>query len=94
MACQWMRSSHKMVFQLQIIIMQGQVLQIPSAGTTATTTSTTSSTTMATSTVSSFYTVQSGDTLTSIASAYGRTADDLAAINGITGISILDKHYL
>ncbi|MDT2725739.1 LysM peptidoglycan-binding domain-containing protein [Lactococcus garvieae] len=66
-------------------IMQGQVLQIPSAGTTATTTSTTSATTMATSTVSSSYTVQSGDTLTSIASAYGRTADDLAAINGITG---------
>ncbi|WP_213495656.1 glucosaminidase domain-containing protein [Lactococcus formosensis] len=66
-------------------IMQGQVLQIPSAGTTATTTSTTSATTMATSTVYSSYTVQSGDTLTSIASAYGRTADDLAAINGITG---------
>ncbi|NHI66785.1 glucosaminidase domain-containing protein [Lactococcus formosensis] len=66
-------------------IMQGQVLQIPSAGTTATTTSTTSATTMATSTVSSSYTVQSGDTLTSIAYAYGRTADDLAAINGITG---------
>ena len=66
-------------------IMQGQVLQIPSAGTTATTTSTTSATTMATSTVSSSYTVQSGDTLTSIASAYGKTADDLAAINGITG---------
>lgn len=66
-------------------IMQGQVLQIPSAGTTATTTSTTSATTMATSTVSSSYTVQSGDTLISIAYAYGRTADDLAAINGITG---------
>lgn len=67
-------------------IMQGQVLQIPTAGTSATTTtSTTSASTMATSTVSSSYTVQSGDTLTSIASVYGRTADELAAMNGITG---------
>lgn len=67
-------------------IMQGQVLQIPTAGTSATTTtSTTSASTLATSTVSSSYTVQSGDTLTSIASVYGRTADELAAMNGITG---------
>ncbi|ETD04939.1 N-acetylmuramidase [Lactococcus garvieae TRF1] len=67
-------------------IMQGQVLQIPTAGTSATTTtSTTSASTIATSTVSSSYTVQSGDTLTSIASVYGRTADELAAMNGITG---------
>ncbi len=67
-------------------ILQGQVLQIPSAGTSETTTiSTTSASTMSTSTVSSSYTVQSGDTLTSIASVYGRTADELAAMNGITG---------
>lgn len=63
-------------------IMIGQVLQIPSVG-TSTDTSTVS--TVSTSTVSSSYTVQSGDTLTSIASVYGMTADDLAAINGITG---------
>lgn len=63
-------------------IMIGQVLQIPSVG-TSTDTSTVS--TVSVSTVSSSYTVQSGDTLTSIASVYGMTADDLAAINGITG---------
>lgn len=59
-------------------IMIGQVLQIPLAA--ASTTVSTSA-----SAVSRTYTVQSGDTLTSIASVYGLTADELAAMNGITG---------
>lgn len=62
-------------------IMVDQVLQIPSVS-TSTDTATVST---VSTTVSNAYTVQSGDTLTSIASVYGVTADELAAMNNITG---------
>jgi LysM repeat protein len=46
-----------------------------------TTTTTTASTSTTTTTAKQYYTIQSGDTYDTVAAKYGKTADDLLALN-------------
>jgi LysM repeat protein len=49
--------------------------------TRAETTTTTASTSTTTTTAKQYYTIQSGDTYDTVAAKYGKTADDLLALN-------------
>jgi LysM repeat protein len=49
--------------------------------TRAETTTTTTSTSTTTTTAKQYYTIQSGDTYDTVAAKYGKTADDLLALN-------------
>ncbi|WP_143796072.1 LysM peptidoglycan-binding domain-containing protein, partial [Oenococcus oeni] len=62
----------------------GEVLTIGSSTSTSTSTPTSSTSSSSTSSSSKSYTVASGDTLTSIAKAYGTTVSAIATANNIS----------
>ncbi|MDV7714565.1 LysM peptidoglycan-binding domain-containing protein [Oenococcus oeni] len=67
----------------------GEVLTIGSSTSTSTSTSTSSTSSSSTSSSSKSYTVASGDTLTSIAKAYGVSISTLAKLNNISNTNLI-----
>ena len=55
------------------------------------TTTSTSTTLATTTTLQEFYTIQSGDTISKIASRFGVSRSDLMALNGITNADHIEK---